>query len=300
VSVLSLTCWLERGDLVSIDREIAEIERRIAREEGSGHLRWYSPLYRGMRALLSGHLDLAERLILAAHQHGQKVTFYDAARALEAQLFQLRIDQGRVGELEPAIRSARARYPTDFTYPTVHAYALAETGRLDEAAQAFAEVMAGYDPEWDQNRPVTLTVLASVCAALRDAAAAERLYTLALPLADHVVANLSAWICQGSFHWPLGKLARAAGRPEDAARHLDLAIERNRELGARTYLARAELDRAELWLEQGERPAARTLLGGCFDAADEMGLVAVARRARELLHQTLPHAASDQETVRLR
>jgi hypothetical protein len=95
--------------------------------------------------------------------------------------------------------------------------------------------------------------------------------------------NRSAWIGQGSLHWPLGKLAAVRGDADAAARHYALAERRNEAIGARCFLARTRLDHARLRAEDGARSEARELAGAARAAARAIGMPRVAAQAEDLL-----------------
>jgi hypothetical protein len=274
---------MEHGEVAAADAEIARFEGEIARFEVPSYFRWYGPLYRAMRAVMEGRLEEGERLALDSFAHAQRVHVYDSPRAMAAQLFQIRSDQGRLEELDAPVREMTERYPDDLSFVPLHAYVLAETDRADAARPLFERFVDGYDPGRDQNRTVTGTILASVCEALGDGERAARLYDGLAPDAEGVTVNLSAWICQGSLHWPLGKLAATRGDPGAAERHLAEAERRNEALGARPFLARTRLDRARLRAAAGSRREARELARAALGAAREIGMARLASQAEGLL-----------------
>jgi predicted ATPase/DNA-binding winged helix-turn-helix (wHTH) protein len=271
-SPLHLTCLLEAGDVAGVDAEIAHFEREIANLEVPAFFRWYGPLYRAMRAEMEGRYAEAERLARESFGHAQRANVYDAPRALATQLLAIHASQGRLDELERPLRESVSRYPDDASYPSFYAVFLSATGRADEARELFERFVDGYDPTLDQNRGITGTILAAICAPLRDAARAARLYEILAPEADLIVTNLSAWICQGSLHWPLGKLAFARGDVAAARAHLAEAARRNREIGALGFLVRTWIDHAALCAELGELGEARELARAALDPAVRLAL----------------------------
>jgi DNA-binding winged helix-turn-helix (wHTH) protein/tetratricopeptide (TPR) repeat protein len=292
-SALHLTVLIQAGEIADADAEIARFESEIERFAVPSFFRWYGPLYRAMRAILAGRLELGERLALESFGHAQRAHVYDATRALAAQMFQIRSDQGRLGDLEEPVRSMAQRYPDDLSYVPLHAYVLAETDRADEARPIFERFVDRYDPSRDGNRCITGTILASVCLALGDADRAGRLYEWLVPEADLVTVNLSAWLCQGSLHWPLGQLAATRGDPDGAEKHLAEAERCNERIGARCFLARTRLDRARLRAEAGARADALDLAGAALDAAREIGMERLASQAETLRARLRQSATGD-------
>jgi len=127
-----------------------------------------------------------------------------------------------------------------------------------------------------------MTMLADLAADVGDAARAERLYALLEPYADvNVVIGLGV-VCEGAAARYLGRLAAAIGRPEEAKRHFEHALQRNAALGAPMCLARTQLDYAET-LGPPRSARARELIESAASAARELDLPALALRAAALL-----------------
>ena len=287
-SSLHLTWLIEAGELETVDSEIARLEGEIGRLEVPSSFRWYGPLYRGMRAIMAGRLEEGEQLALASFGHARKFHVYDAGRAFQTQIFQIRADQGRQGELEEAVRTLSQRYPGDRSYVPFHAFILAETERTAAARPIFERFVDAYEPSLDNNRTLTSTILAHVCATLGDADRAKSLYERLVDDADRITVNVSAWICQGSFHWPLGRLAATQGQFDTALQHFLQAERRNEAIGAVPYLARTRLDLARLRAQNGDSAEARNSARLALDAAREVGMGVVTKQAEELLTRLSP------------
>jgi tetratricopeptide (TPR) repeat protein len=89
----------------------------------------------------------------------------------------------------------------------------------------------------------------------------------------------------GSVARHLGLLAETLGRRDDAERHFEDALELNERIGARSWLARTQLDYAGMLLArdgQGDAARARQLLDRCIETAAEIGMRPVAKRASAL------------------
>jgi hypothetical protein len=128
----------------------------------------------------------------------------------------------------------------------------------------------------------TMTMLADLAADVGDAPRAERLYALLEPYADvNVVIGLGV-VCEGAAARYLGRLAAAIGRPEEAKRHFEYALQRNAALGAPMCLARTQLDYAQS-LGPARSARARELIESAASAARELDLPALALRAAALL-----------------
>jgi len=100
---------LEHGDSQAVD---AQIE---AFTEGAERLRqplylWQAAVWRGMRALLEGHLEEADKLAAQALAIGARAEPVTARQYYGVQLIAIRRDQGRMGELEEAVRQVSEQY----------------------------------------------------------------------------------------------------------------------------------------------------------------------------------------------
>lgn len=271
---------LEHGDPQAVD---AQIEAFTA---GAERLRqplyvWQAAVWRAMRALLAGRLGEADDLAARALAVGARAEPVTARQYYAVQLIAIRRDQGRMGELEAAIRQAMEQYPNRRGYRAALALLLAETGRLDEARAEVASLAVDDIPE-DVDWLTTTTMLADLAADLGDVGRARRLYALLEPYAEvNVVIGLGV-VCEGAAARYLGRLAAATGRQEEATHHFELALERNAALGASICLARTQLDYAQA-LGPARSARARELIESASASARELDLPALARRAAALL-----------------
>ncbi len=272
---------LEQGNPEAVDAQID------AFSEGANLLRqplflWQSAVWRAMRALLSGQLALADELAAAALNAGSRGEAVTAPQYYAMQLLALRREQGRIGELEAPAREMIRRSPGIVAWGAALATLLLESGRQD-AARAEFEALAARDfadiPN-DGDWLIAVTLLADLSASLGDARQSEILYEMLLPYRDlNVVIGLAA-VCLGSAARFLGRLAGAMGRREEAVTHFGRALDGNAGLGAPVYLAHTQLDFAELL--GPEDPEARRLIASAAEAAERLGLPAVARRAASM------------------
>jgi tetratricopeptide (TPR) repeat protein len=230
-----------------------------------------------MRALLAGRPDEADSLAARALGIGARAEAVTARQWYAIQLIAIRRDQGRMGELEGAVRQMVEQYPNPRGYQTALALLLAETGRLDDARAEVSSVAVNEIPE-DGDWLTTMVMLADVAAELRDAARAEQLYELLLPYAEVNVVIALGVVCDGAAARYLGRLAAATGRREEAKRHFEYALKRNAELGAPVCLARTQLDYAHT-LGASRSARARELIASASSTARRLGLEPLARRA---------------------
>ncbi len=271
---------LERGDLDAVD---AQIE---AFEVGADRLRqplfeWNSILWRAMRALLAGSLERADRLASEALAAGAPAEAVTASQYYAIQVLGVRRDQGRMGELERSARQLVEDNPGRPAWRAALATLLCEEGRFDEAREEFERLAAGdfEDIPKDLDWLIAMVLLSDTCADLGDGDRAALLYSKLEPYADvNVVIGLAA-VCLGSAASFLGKLAATMGRPAEAERDFERALEANAALRAPACLARTQVDYARLL---GRGPRAAELLSAAAQTASELGLGAVARKVAEL------------------
>jgi hypothetical protein len=116
---------------------------------------------------------------------------------------------------------------------------------IDELAQSdFGAIQR------DNEYLFSLGFAADAVCAHGDLSAAAVLYDLMAPFAEFNAANADE-ISTGSVSRPLGVLAAAMSRWNDASHHFVAAIEHNREMGARPWLAHSYHDYAQMLLARG-------------------------------------------------
>ena len=240
-------------DLVELGR-IADAQRSHARLETLAR-ELHQPLYthaalawRGEWAHIAGRLDEAERI------HGESLRVAEAAGASEArgffltQLFAVRRDQGRLGELvERVERLARQPGSVGVVWRAPLPLVLLEAGETERARAAYDAALAAALRGLPSSlfRLTGLVCLAEACVALGDDEGAEALTERLEPHADRFVQTAFSG-CWGSVRRFLGLLAATAGRPEDARAHLEAALELHTALEAPILVAVTERDLADV------------------------------------------------------
>jgi tetratricopeptide (TPR) repeat protein len=267
-----ISVLLELGRFAAVDQEIARVGQ-IATELRQPRAMVFTPLLHGIRAGTAGRFEEVERLNAEAMQIGLGVSGTVAHLAAMAQLLAMRLQQGRVAELEGPVTAMANAHPGMIAMHCVRVLILAQTGRDEEARAEFERITgSGLDglPE-DNVHIVALAVLGEVVAELEDPAGARRLYSWLEPYAGRWVVSASA-----SALWPvdrsLGRLATISGATETALGHLARAREQAERAGALPSVALTALDEARLL----------ALLG-----ADEHRdrIVSLAREAREIAQE---------------
>jgi len=267
---------LELGEIEAVDAAIAT-HARLADTLRQPFYRFNSVMWRAMRAILEGRFAEAEVLALQMLEIGRQIQDPDAEMLFGIQLFMLRCEQGRLGELEVAVRGLAERYGTIPAMRCRLAYLHAELGHTIEArAELDRQAVNNFaglsrDLTWLSS----IVFLADVCALVGDARQARTLYELLLPYAERIVVVDHAIACGGAVSRALGSLAARLRRFEEARGHFEHALALGARLGARPLLARTQIEYAAALLarsrpEDGSR--ARELLDQAQATAGELGM----------------------------
>ena len=234
-------------------------------------------------ALMEGRFEDAERLIEETAAIGRRAASWNAEVSIRIQMYVLRREQGRLAEVEQAIMRAVHEYPTLFRFRCALADLQAELGRERDARAAVAEIASGdlaneyVDAEW----LLSMVVLANAFARFGDAPARAKLYELLAPRAD-LYAQAPVEIMFGSVARGAGVLAAALDRPAEAVEHFEQALEIERRMRARPWLAHAQHDYGAMLLARGDRERAGHLLAEAVSGYRELGMESWARRAEAL------------------
>jgi hypothetical protein len=234
-------------------------------------------------ASLEGRFDEAERMAEELHVRLQQIGHPQAELTYIGQTFGWRWLQGRGGEFLPVFLGLAAADPGTVTWPATAAWCAAESGDTDRAR----EILGGLEPSAavSINRNylwcVTVASFANAVSFLRDRAWAQVLYDLALPYAwQNCTVGVASF--NGSVSHYLGVLAGVLGRWDDAARHLEAALERHRSMRGRAFVALTQQAYSEVLAERaapGDRERAAALEGEAMATASELGLGALDARA---------------------
>jgi DNA-binding SARP family transcriptional activator len=275
---------LEIGDVEGADVQIAAASKLAEALQRPIWL-WWTSLLRCTRAQLAGHFDEAERLADATLEIGRHGQAENAVNAYAQAMFNIRREQGRLAEVEPAVRRFVDLYPALVAWRAALALLLVELGRFDDARAEFEAVAARELPR-DANWLIGVTLLAEVCGALGDGYRADGLYGLLEPYAGRNVVVGRAATCNGAASRLLGILAGVMRSWELAEGHFISALAMHERMGARPWVARTQLAYAEMLLsrrQRGDKARARKLLGDALLIADALGMPVVAQRARDLM-----------------
>lgn len=287
VHALEARAWqlfelMELGELAHWRTALERFERRAV-QLGQPFPRYVAATSRATFALLQGRFDDAEPLIAHALQVGQHMPGLDAQGVFGMQMFTLRCEQGRLGELTPLVRALVAHLPADSAWRPGLALLYAEIGLLGEARREF-DALASDDfgsVRHDGLRTASLAYLAQVCAWLDDRARAAPLYALLQPYDGRNLLIGTTVACLGATASLLGLLATTLRRWDDAQRHFESALALNQAQGAEPALAHTRWRYAAMRLARqarGDAEAARRLLADARAAATRLDMRALLAR----------------------
>ena len=277
-----LHCIWVLADRSGIDASLEAMETLVG-DMRQRPQRWAVGTSRSMLALVEGRFEDAERLIAETLALGRPAEGWNARVSHRMALFVLRRAQGRLAEIEEVMRRSVGEYPSLPRFPSALAHIYFELGREPEARTAL-EAMLSRDLEHeyrDAEWLFTISMLAAPCARLGDADAAERLYSMLLPY-EQLYAQAPVESVFGAVARSLGVLATALNRFADAERHFDTAIETERAMRARPWLAHAQHDYAAMLRargDAGDSHRAKTLLDDALTTYRELGMDTWADRA---------------------
>ncbi len=275
--------FLELADMEAVDRELS-LYARLADELRMPEHSWLTIALRGMRTLLDGDIDGAERLAGEARRAGQRAEQPVAEQFYGIQMTQIRSLQGRAAELLPAVRELAEQFPGIPAWRGGVITLAARSGDV-ELARRELERFAGDDfsaiPR-DVNWSAAMSLLGEAIALIGDVDRAQRAYDELLPYEGLVIVVARAIGCNGPVDRVLGLLAQTMGRLDDAERHLGNAVEIATRMGDRPGMALCGFAFAELLLardEANDRELALEMLSTVLSTAREMGARWIVDRA---------------------
>ena len=274
---------LELGDTAGVDREL-ELYARLAEELRMPEHTWHTFALRGMRALLDGDVEEAERLAQEARRAGNRAEQAIAEQYYGIQMIQIRSMQGRAAELLPAVRELAERFPGIPAWRGGQVTLAARSGDIELAQRELDRIS---DDDFsvfprDVNWFAAMSLIGEAIALIGDTKYAERTYERLLPYEGLVIVVARAVGCNGPVDRVLGLLARSMGRLDDAERHLRGGVEVATRMNDVPGMALCSLALAELLLErdaEGDRERALELLATVLGRAREMGARWIADRA---------------------
>jgi Protein kinase domain/AAA ATPase domain len=247
------------------------------------------PLYRHFAASwdtkwleIAGRFGDAEAQARKAREDGRRMQGVHVRMLYAGQIFGLRREQGRLGEVA---RDVAKLVGPNATLPAWRAGLVAARCEAGERPAAQAELTALARDDFAAIPPDmfwlgALCLLAEGAAALGDRAVAAQLAGQLDPYAEYN-AQIGLAMFLGPVHLFLGVLTKLAGDRAAASRHFEVALERAAGLGMLTAEARAQCEYAELLLADGgepERLRGLELLERARMTAQQTGMAALLER----------------------
>jgi hypothetical protein len=272
----------ETGDVSGTDAEFARCEAladQIGQHSYSVQLAWFC----AMRELLGGNLAESERLTQAAFEQNLASNESAAWMALGAQLFHLRREQGRLGEIEDVARQALVSQPhVAPTWRIALATILMESGQVDEARTIVDALTSDDLAQLDNGllRPIEVRELAEQVAVLDHREGAAVLDRHLDEFTGEVMLLGTGHLFAGPTAFARGLVHRTLGRVDDAIDELAHAVDVADSLGARPHATRARWWLAQTLLTRAgpdDVDRAREVLATAATAATQHGLAIAPR-----------------------
>lgn len=270
-----LDSLIELGDIQAAKFEL-EAMAQLAREIRQPSQDWLATAYRAVVELLEGRLSDAEKSISEACNFGERAHSWNASVTYGLQLYVLRRLQGRLAEVADLVRDSVITYPTYPIWRCVLTQTTADLGHTSEARGALEALRIDsfanlpFDEEW----LVSIGLLAEAATAVDDVESSSILYGLLLPYGDRVAIAYPE-VSTGAVARYLGLLAATIERWGDAEGHFEAALELNRRIGARPWLAYTQRDYADMLGARdapGDREKAQLLQSRALTTYRDLGM----------------------------
>ena len=245
-----------------------------------------------MIAAHQGRFDEAEQLALRALRRGERFHRGNASGVFGVQMFSIRWQQGRLGELAPVLRqfldSRSAAAPWRPGLAILHC----ELGSREDARSVFEKLATdGFiGIANDAIRIASIAYLAEVCVWLDDTERAAQLFDLLLPYAERNIVFGAHTASFGAAARLLGMLATTLQRWDEAEHHFEAALAFDARTGGRPWLARSRFEFAAMLMRSGrsgDPDRAPPLLAAALDDARELGMRGLEERSLALQQQAV-------------
>lgn len=291
-AVGDMTGWfigdlMEYGDIESA-RSVLALHLQVANA-------WRQPFLQAVglsaQAMLTTHRGRFVEAEQQARENlivGRRFSPDHAEGVFGMQMFTLRREQGRLGELQPVLRHFVRNTPEAAAWRPGLAVLYADLELAEEARTEFVYLMTdelkavARDAMWS----TSITYLAEVCTRLDEAGYATILYRYLLPYAGRNIVSGAHAVCYGSADRFLGMLAVTLNRGDTAERHFQTALAMDERTGGWPWLAHDRYQFARLLAQRKQHAPARAMVEAALLTAREFGMEALARRC-EALRETL-------------
>lgn len=274
---------LERGDMAGFDQHAVSF-RELAEQLRQPQALWYAELLSAMRSMLVGDFDAAVRAREQFTMLGQRANDANAIHSALAHGTLICFEQGDVSGLVSTARDMGMRYPTVHVWRAAEAWLLALTGDYVSASKkARAVSMIPLREPSRMDWCGTLALLGETAAITGDVELARDVFDRLKPLADSYIVLGLCTLCWGSADRVLGLLADRLGRHTEATHYLRKAIDADKRIGARPWVARSQVSLVRVISQQRRIPA--SLKASTFDLLSEATCTAEALAMTRLLSE---------------
>ena len=237
----------ERGHFPAFDEEVKAYART------AGRLRlplytWPVPIWKGMRALMSGDLTTARGCLDEAQELADRAASENAGFMVFTLASWLHRAAGELDALLPMLERVVAPHSGHPTFDAGLAGFNAAAGKLDVAARFLGRrIAAGLDTlPADSEQVCSLWLLGEAAIATEDVRACEQILEHLRPYAHLWAVDGMAGATLGAVTLQLGRLSTALGRFDEAEGWIEDARARHREVGAALLVAEADAALARL------------------------------------------------------
>ena len=265
---------LQTAELARFDDDV-EAFARLCRggREGSDWLDLATvAMWRSLRAMVDGRLGDAEMFATEMLRRApDEINFHNT---FASQLFLLRRDQGRLGEIEVLLRAAVQETPRLVGFRIALALTHAELGAVAEARRELEPLVADdFTAVPYVTRTASLALLAETCGEIGAVEHLELPHDLLLPYQGQLLVVGWGAGCLGAADRFLGVAAAVAHRWDDADRCFQAAVSLEEAAGSPPLVARTRCSYARALAARGrrqDRARALALLDAAASVADEL------------------------------
>jgi hypothetical protein len=270
------------GDIDTMDRCLA-IHSATAQQLNQPIFTWGQLFVRGLRAMIAGDPDDAEKYATRAVEIGSESGQPDAGTIFGSQLLIVNGQRGTMSTLIPLIEQMATETPdiSQWLFGSLLAKAHVEVDQNAEALRLLDEFAAAdFDLPLDQ---IWLTGMVDYAEAAIESQSLEHsaaLYDRLLPWAEQLPATGASALPPVSQY--LGGLAAVLRNFDEADIHFAHAASLGRRIGANYFCARNDFMWGRMYRARdcdGDRERARVLLGNAQAAAAQRGYGSVERKA---------------------
>ena len=280
---------LQRGDATAVEEAVAAFGA-AARELKHPELEWHHRRAGVVQRMNRGDFDGLPSVLKELHDQAEGMRLFSLRGVRFVDWIVLRRQTDSPSNLR-ALEACLAVQEGDCPYRRARKIrSLAELGATEAARTALHELAppALERLPHDRDYLATLVHLSVASIATRSQAHAEALYALLSPYPYWYSADLSLH-SDGSVSHFLGTLAGSLGRPRDAARHLEEALECNEHAGFAPQAAHSAYELARTLADPsspqtGKR--ARSLFTRVIDMTRRIGMAPLAQDAQQQLQGT--------------